>query len=350
MSRLAFAAVEEADLAPLCGFVAIVFDREPSVVQSWFDHWWKLNPIWNQSIPRGWLLRAQDYNVIAFTANIPLPYIIAGHPAVCYATGTTGVHHDWRGMGLSKWVGRAFVEQEAPDLLLCTGSTPEANKLWQLFGMTPLPVNWPKNIVVTASHQRVLNSAARRRGVPNIIASGLGLLGRVWDRRAPRFTSCETVEQVNRFDPADNERLIECRASDASAYAFRDVSTANWLYFSTPYLRTTRLVFAARSGGQLLGFAAFKIQRSLLCLLECRCLNTDHEIASDLFSYAARHWGQLGGTHLSIWPYTIMIRAAIGRSRTTEQEPIAYLYKKNTVALIESDWERTPGDGDMSLF
>ena len=144
--------------------------------------------------------------------------------------------------------------------------------------------------------------------------------------------------------------LLECRASDASTYPLRDVCTTNWLYFSTSYLRKNWLVFAARRGGRLQGFVAFKIIGPSLYLLECRCLGADPTIASDLLAFSLVRWRQLGGTHLTIWPYTPMIKAALPRSKTSSQEPMTYVYKANRAALLDREWERTPGDGDIALF
>src|SRR5262245_58858005 len=135
--------VVRADFEELSRFLAIVFGQEPSLECSLFDHWWERNPSWSQTIPRGWLLRAPNKEIIAFTANIPLPYVIAGRRGVCYANGTTGVHPDWRGKGLSKLVCRPFMEQKVPDFLIVTGSSPKMFGLWQSLGMTSLPLEWP---------------------------------------------------------------------------------------------------------------------------------------------------------------------------------------------------------------
>src|SRR5262249_44211192 len=317
INELELSAVAEVDLPAVRQLVTLVFNCDARLVQSWFDNWWTLNPIWNESIPRGWILRAQNKEIIAFTSNIPLPYVIAGNRGTCCATGTTAVHPNWRGKGLSKIVGRAFVEQKTPDLLVGTESTPGAFKLWQSLGMISLPLKWPSSRLVVASHQKMIKNAAARRGAPRVFATALGTLGFFWDQYIARAGSYETFEEVSHFEPTDNERLLECRASDASTYPLRDVCTTNWLYFSTSYLRKNRLVFAARTGRRLQGFVAFKIVGSSLYLLECRCLGADPRIAHDLLTFSSIRWRQLGGTHLTIWPYTPMIEVALPRSKAT---------------------------------
>jgi hypothetical protein len=350
IDELELSAVAEADLPAVCQFVTLVFNRDARLVQSWFDHWWTLNPVWNESIPRGWILRAQNNDIIAFTSNIPLPYVIGGKRGTCYATGTTGVHPNWRGKGLAKIVGRAFVEQKTPDLLVGAGSTPEAFKLWQSLGMVSLSLEWPDIRLLVASYQKMTKEAVKRRGIPDIVADSLGLFGLLWDKRATRVSSSETVERVTQFEPSDDESIVQCRASDAFTYPLRNVSIINWLYFGTPYLRKSRLVFAARSCGRLLGFAAFKIIGTSLYLLECRCLGADPGIASDLIAFSRVGWRELGGTHLTIWPYAPMIEAAVPRAKTHDKQPMTYVYRANRAAISEREWEITPGDGDIALF
>src|SRR5262249_4025825 len=260
--------------------------------------------------PRGWLLK-HTKDIVAFTSNIPLPYVIAGQQGTCYVTGTTSVHPSWRGKGLSKLIARKFVEQKTPDLLVGTGSTPEALNLWQSVGMISLPLKWPNCHSLVASYQEAIKNAATTRGAPKIITNGLGLIGLLWDTIIAGTGSPKTVAQVQQFETSDNERLLECRASEAPTYPLRDVCTTNWLYFSTSYLRKNRLVFAARSGGRLEGFVAFKIIGTSLYLLECRCLGANPDIARELLAFSLVRWRQLGGMHLIIWPYTPMIEAAL---------------------------------------
>src|SRR5262249_14180080 len=113
--------------------------------------------------------------------------------------------------------------------------------------------------------------------------------------------------------------------------------------------RGRRLVFAARNGGRLRGVIAFKIIGPSLYLLECRCLDADPGIASDLLGFSLTRWRQLGGRHLTIWPYSPMIEAALPRCKISSQEPMTYVYKANMAGLLDGEWERTPGDGDVSL-
>jgi GNAT superfamily N-acetyltransferase len=341
--------VAEADFESLSRFVALIFNREPSLVRSWFEFWWRLNPLWNETIPRGWLVRSHNREIIAFTSNIPLPYMIGGQRGVCYATGAVGVHPDWRGRGIAKLVARSFSEQKTPDLLVGCESGPEAFRLWQSVGMTSMPLAWPDFCPrVIASHQNWIKAGALQHRVPSLIANGISVCGRLMDKR--KADPSGVVQQTSPFEPADLEQLLRCRASGASTYPFRDVTTLNWLYFSSPQVRKNRLVFVARNAGRLVGFAAYKILDKSLLLLECRCVSADSAIAADLLAISRDQWRQLGGTWLLIWPYTPMVETALPSAKKAMRKPMTYVYKANTDVLVKQDWERTPGDGDISLY
>jgi hypothetical protein len=350
LSEIKVSEVVRDDYEELNRFLVIVFGQEPSLECSLFDHWWERNPSWNNTIPRGWLLRAQNKEIIAFTANIPLPYVIAGRRGVCYANGTTGVHPGWRGKGLAKLVCRPFIEQKVPDFLVVTGSSPIMFVLWRSLGMTSLPLKWPSYCPrVIVSHRRWIEDAAiRKLRVPKFIASSVGVLGLLMDSRSTSSSLSQVTEQISPFESCDSNRLLDCRASCASTYPLRDAKTVNWLYFGN--LRQNRLVFTARRDGLLQGFAGFKIIGSSLLLLECRCLGADPNIAADLVVVSGARWRQLGGTNLLVWPYTRMIKAALPRTRNSSVSPMPYVYKTNRIDLIERDWEITPGDGDFSLW
>jgi hypothetical protein len=45
-----------------------------------------------------------------------------------------------------------------------------------------------------------------------------------------------------------------------------------------------------------------------------------------------------------------MIQKALPHAKNSVSKPMAYVYKANTEAFVEQDWERSPGDGDISLF
>jgi GNAT superfamily N-acetyltransferase len=184
---------------------------------------------WSSIIPRGWFIRSSESAPIAFTANIPFNYIIGGEPGLCCATGSLAVDSDWRGQGLSKLVGRAFVNQCKPDLLIGTDSTDVAYNLWLSLGMRPLERRWPKS-----NYRIVGDLTAWDR--PHLCPSNRGTRLRLAGTRLRLAKSLQNerlrrkpllAHQIKKFEERDTHDVNECRASSASTYAVRDVKTLN---------------------------------------------------------------------------------------------------------------------------
>ncbi|HEX4920946.1 MAG TPA: hypothetical protein VFV92_09435 [Candidatus Bathyarchaeia archaeon] len=257
------------------------------------------------------------------------------------------VHSDWRGQGLSKLVGRAFVNQCKPDLLIGTDSTDVAYKLWLSLGMRPLERGWPKSSYrmvgdLTAwdrPHLRPSNRGTRLRLTKSLQNERL--------RRKPLL-----AHQIKKFEERDSHDVNRCRASNASTYAVRDIQTLNWLYFGSKFVRKTRAVFVARSGKQLVGYAAMKRAHNSFYLLECRCLNAEAEIAQELLLAARGFAERRGAPYITVWQYTQMIEQAIPLALSIpSRHPrmMTYCYIPKVTALVPSSWEATPGDGDVSV-
>ncbi len=303
-----------------------------------FHHWWDLNPNWNRKSPKGWAVY-QAGRVAAFTANIPLPYIHEGRPALCYATGCTAVGERFRGLGLSKLVGTRFIDQQAAGLLLAARSTPVAYQLWQSLGMKPLSPWRPSRRIVGDPAKLLARLGLRPLGgVGTLAAKSLAAIHR------PKVA----CEQIASFEARDEPALEECRASDETTFARRDVRTLNWLFFATELLRETRIVLAAKSSRRLIGYAALKPSGRNLELLECRCKNADPEIARALLLKAselarARRFG-----FVRVRPYSDMISEALPPALTFPDRNAHPTYCALSPAGW-SRWEATPGDGDYAI-
>lgn len=303
-----------------------------------FHHWWDLNPSWNRKSQKGWAVY-QKGQVVAFTANIPLPYIHEGRSVLCYATACTAVDERFRGHGLSKLVGARFVNQRDAGLLLAIRSTPVAYHLWQSLGMKALSP-W--------------HSSRRIIGDPSVLLARLGLrsLGGVGTLAVKRLAAVHRTEvgceQVLAFEESDEPALEKCRASDETTFARRDVRTLNWLFFATELLRETRIVLAARSSRQLVGYAALKPSGCGLELLECRCRDSDPDIARALLLKAselarARRYG-----FVRVWPYSDMMSKAMPRGLAFPDHSAHLTYCALSPAGWPK-WEATPGDGDFAI-
>jgi GNAT superfamily N-acetyltransferase len=348
--------LEPTALADLSRFLGSVFGGESTVWQDRFAHWWTLNPAWNASIPRGWLVRSNTEAITAFTANIPFRYVIDDKPALCCATGSTAVDPNFRGLGLAKAVGRKFLNQTHGELLVGTDSTAIAFGLWRSLGMKPLEERWQRCNLRVAADGRALGrihwpSAPSARAVTRTAANGLALLLNSLELLSRRSKSL-SIELIDGFSERDIDGIDACRASNAKTYARRDVDTLNWLYFGTQNLKRTRAVFVARSGARLVGYLAMKQWGGhSYYLLECRCRDADSEIARELI-WAARDLArQNHARSILVRPYTWMIEAAVPAmvSVTVKKPMMTYCYKFRAGETNVGNWEAGPADGDVSV-
>jgi hypothetical protein len=348
--------LQQTDIEDLTHFLVSVFGGEPRVWQDWFLHWWSLNPAWQASIPRGWLIRSAAGKIVAFTANIPFPYVIDGQPALCCVTGSTAVDRNCRGLGLAKAVGRKFLNQADVDLLLGTHSTDAAYGLWRSLGMKSLEEYWLRaNSRILVDGFALGTALSQRARLPNFIGYSLGTcLALLLDSPAAQIRRSVSLDvaAVDKFAETDSEDIELCRASNATTYSRRDIGTLNWLYFGTPYLKRTRVVLVARANAQLLGFLAMKAWGGhSYYLLECRCRNADPDIARELMRGAHELARQNRVQTIIVRPYTKMIETAISAvaSIPFKKPPMTYCYKSNRRDMSTKNWEAAPGDGDVSV-
>ncbi len=349
------AELQASDLADLSELLAGIFGAQAGDWREWFAHWWDRNPARQAGIPRGWIVRSANGDLVAFTANIPFRYVIAGRTALCCVTGSTAVHRDWRGRGLAKAVAAKFIEQPDADLIVGVDSTSAAFTMWQSLGMQALNEPWLGTTSrILADGFALATAQSGAMGLPPIVGKAAARCLMLWlaaAEPASRRSRSLTVAKIDNVAPADCEALSACRASPASTYAQRDFETLNWLYFGSEYLKRSRVVLVARSGTAPVGYLAMKQWRDSYYLLESRCRDADPDIARELL-YAARDFGRQTGAHaIIVRPYTSMIRQAIPRavSVTLARPQTTYCYRFKAQNVATDDWETAPGDGDMSL-
>jgi hypothetical protein len=321
-----------------------------------FAHWWTHNPAHNESIPCGWTVRSAAGGLVAFTANIPFPYVINGKSALCCATGSTAVDSNWRGVGLSKFVGQKFLDQPQSDVLVAAESTGAAYGLWRSLGMQSLDEPWLE------SHSRVLANVAalgttlsQNTGLPPLVGRAAEYCTSLWldsPLAAIRRSKSLSVTQVDQFSESDGEAIETCKASNSSTYSYRDVRTLNWLYFWSQYLKRTRIVLVAQSRCQVVGYLSMKkVPLNTYYVLECRCRDADPNIARELILAARDYARQDRVSSIILRPYTPMIEAAIPRavSIRVSRRPTTYCYKFKSGTVNRDKWEPSPADGDVSV-
>jgi len=343
--------VEDRHLPQLAEFLCSVFGGSTSSKLDAFERQWELNPAWNVEIPKGWIVTTASGDILAHTTNIPQIYRNGANSILCCATGGTAVHPEWRGRGLSRLVGSAFLRQRA-DLLIAVGSTPIAWNMWVGLGMHPLKRHWGGHRIIFGSVRSLISDEVSMPGV-DILGRAIDVgFGCVVELVKGFPSKLVTVAVAHGFSETDDDDIAKCVAQNSTLYAVRDARILNWLYFSTPLVRAARVVLSARAGNTLLGYLALKRDRNRLQMLECRCRNADPEIASNLLWSLRDYMVTNQCSFASIWPYSKMIETAMPHviSRKRGQTPPTYCYVSNVGPIAETMWDSAPGDGDISLY
>lgn len=303
---------------------------------------------------RGWLIRSPDGHPAAFTANIPFKYMINGTEGLSFATGSTCVGDRWRGKKLSKLNGLSFIEQPHANLLLATGSTDIAYRLWLGLGMQPLPRTWPSSISrILADVSRL---AADKLRLPAPIAPLLLRSARLAVRTArsiDRIPRGIRVRRVDCFDVPGSSELERLTANvEVETYAIRNRDILNWMYFGCDHVRATRIVLAAFDAEKIVGYIGLKWNVKTLDVLECRCRDGDVDIARSLLLGARDFAENAHAYSINVWCYSPMMQAAVpqgGTIRTRKPPMMTYCYLSHVGSIQVEKWDASPGDGDISV-
>jgi hypothetical protein len=344
----------ERDMDDAAALVASVFGGTATACAALLRFWTEMNPAWTPGMARGWLIRSPEGHPAAFTANIPFKYMINGTEGISFATGSTCVGDRWRGKKLSKLNGLSFIEQTHADLLLATGSTDVAYRLWLGLGMLPLHRTWPSSSArILADVSRL---AADKLRPPAVIAPLLLRSARLSVRAVrsiDRFSSNIKVRRIDSFDVPGSAELEQLTATiGAETYAIRNRNILNWMYFGCDHVRATRIVLAAFDGEKVVGYIGMKWIRQTLYVVECRCRHSDVDIARSLLRGARDCAEELHAYYVNVWRYSPMLQAAMPRGATikTSSPPMmTYCYLSNVGSVRSETWDASPGDGDVAV-
>jgi len=337
---------EDADFEETANFLPDVFGVGRLFAAENFTHWWHQNPSWSPDIFRGWVARSTGGQLIGFMANIPLPYMIDRTRSVCCAASSLVVHPEWRGHGVARAIGQAFLDQGSVGLLVGTESTEPAYRLWRSLGMLSLDRPWQ-----TTAYRVLADGKGWIAGRAGALAGACADLVQRSLTALSRPSSAIRVERIERFEASDASGLERSSASTSTTFPLRDVDSANWLFFGSDRIRRTRVVLAARSGSELIGYLAMKRRGAIAYyLLECRTLAADPEIARQLL-WAARVYAQEQKiAYLIVRPYAPLVSVALPPllSWRSDQGVVTFCYQAKHDFNV-NDWETSPVDGDVGV-
>jgi hypothetical protein len=318
---------------------------------------WSSNPAWSESIPRGWVLRSAEQEIVGFIANTPFPYMFDGSPFVYCAIGTLALHAGLRGKGLSQLLGQAALRQMC-DVVVGTQSVPAAWRMWMSLGARNLAAKWTKKPRVlvangTAFAMKALSALGiHSRLLATVLGGGAHLVSRALALFHQPMRARVQVDRIDRFRDEWSEEL-SALASSHRLQPVRDPRTLNWLYFGANHIRQTRIVLLARSEQVIVGYIAMKKLRSgAAFLLEMRVRKDDPGVAAAILLSAREHLQKVGISHLLLYEYAPYVKSALSASLNfpaSAESEFTFFFVPNADDIAVEDWDVGPWDGDSLL-
>jgi hypothetical protein len=248
------AVVRPDDYEELASFMAGFPGVRPLDVAGWRSRlatWWDANPAFEESFPRGWLLR-DNGTIGGFFGSIPLTVQLAGEEATAFSPTSWRVFPQYRGKSLSMKLLQLETHKE--HLHFSTTPQKEMVPLLTRLGYRPIPRG------ETARHQSLLILDAEKflriRFRDGLLGKTLTLVG------APVFAAVQSIRtrrlkaegEVRELSWAD-EAFDDLWQRTRSRFANTNVRTAdmvNWYCFAMKPVR--KKLLASYEGGTLLGY------------------------------------------------------------------------------------------------
>ena len=267
--------VEDRDLVPLSEFLPGGFHS--TTKKFWlelFDFWWIKNPAWTPQIPRGWVLD-NGTNLVGFIGNIPVTFQIRGKPQIAVASNSWYVDPSIRGIYSFRLLNE-FMKQPYASLFLFKSNYENLTKILFKYHFKEyiLPRNQTEYVYIINKSTIKFNfikfvfhdKIPRLQTVPELCGRlGFLLFSSVFqkplvntgDLPADEYQTSLCTSCDDAFSTISNPNLRHCEATIS-----RDVTTLNWLYFSSSRFNKRMVIQCRRSkDASLAGYMVFDILR-----------------------------------------------------------------------------------------
>jgi hypothetical protein len=260
------------DYAALSAFLADFPDDESGSADAWLNRmrsWWDLNPAYDDSFTRGWLLREQG-KIVGFLGSIPWRFQLGGQETTVFAGTTWRVLPAYRGMSFA--LKRRQMDEHEGVLHLSTTPRAEVERLLTKLGYEPMRGGGDDEthsaIILNVEKllRRKLNGTPSARVIAKRAAPVLKAFQKLRLRRLGRCAH-EKVRELRHADAAF-EDLWERTKSRYPSTHVRTAAAINWYCFSSPELQKSLLGYF--DGDRLAGYIVFMpAERRGLRIFEC---------------------------------------------------------------------------------
>ncbi|HIJ85949.1 MAG: hypothetical protein HW380_3742 [Magnetococcales bacterium] len=279
------------DIAKLLhNFRGVAHNRE-----YWFEKfalWWDKNPLYEHSIPRGWLLRAGT-EIVGFISCIPIPYQLAGEERLTYTASTWYVIPEYRKNGLILFL--SLLKEASGTIIWNTTLNDSSRSVVERLYYQPIPYPFTQHFQVFTGIGAWLHDLSITRKWPQSLQWRLESFHK-WqvggNLARPQKTYGDPL-RVERLDHAGAvfDRLWQRTRADYPTTRIRNAASVNWYCFGLP--SRVKVLFGCFQGEDLTGFAIFsrRIVRGYP-YLECFDLWIDPSITQtgDVLFDAAMYW------------------------------------------------------------
>lgn len=266
------APVSLTDYASLSRFLTNFPDDESGNAVAWIDRmrsWWDLNPAYDPSLARGWLLREQG-EIVGFLGSIPWRFQLDGLETTVFAGTTWRVLPDYRGLSFA--LKRRQMDEQAGALHLSTTPRAEVARLLAKLGYTPLHdgTDDETHSAIFLNVAKVLRLKLDGKPAARVLARHAApALNAFQHFRLRRLRNCahEKVRELPRADAAFDELWERTRTQHPSTHV-RTAEAVNWYCFSTAGRRKSLLGYF--DGDRLAGYMILlPAERRGLRICEC---------------------------------------------------------------------------------
>lgn len=251
--------VSPEDYVELAGFLAAFPEDQSRSAQSWLSRmraWWDLNPAFDESFARGWLLR-DGGKIVGFQGSIPRKFQLAGKESTIFAGTTWRVLPEHRGMSIA--LKRRQMDEQRDVLHFSTTPTAEVARMLELLGYATFyrgPHEGDHSEIVLNFEKALrikLQGAYLGETLAKCVAPVLSAIQSYRIRNLKRFRR-DNVRELERAGKEFDDLWNRTR----TRYANTDIRSAdaiNWYCFSSKEFEKTLLGYF--EGDRVIGYMVF---------------------------------------------------------------------------------------------
>ncbi len=342
------------------------YDLQAGNYQEW-SHLWINNPVYRgrEWWPIGWVLEADNKDIVGYIGNIPLLYELQGKTLLT-ATGRAFVV-DAQHRSHSFLLLDRYFRQPKVDLHLNTTVNAQAVSAYAIFRALRVPVGeWDQSAFWITHHRGFVKSLLKSRSTPlaGLLSFPISLAPRIRELFSPKKLKVDDgvrVEYGSHFDERFDAFWLELKKDNRHLLAVRDRETLEW-HFKHSLLRDRIWILTVGTTDRIEAYAIFfrddnaKFDLKRMRLIDFQALNGGHHLLPSILAEALRRCRAEGIHMLEVIGYCPEKREVVDdvipyRRRLPSW---MYFYRTKNRELAEQlktadVWDPSGFDGDSSF-